>query len=97
MAFQTGTAYFRFVGIFFSFLGFKAITDGVLRGAGDMKVYMIANLVNLGIRVAVAQLCSPIWGISMIWYAVPMGWGVNYLISWCWYRTGHWKKNALTA
>ena len=97
VAFQTGTAYFRFVGIFFSFLGFKAITDGVLRGEGDMKVYMIANLVNLGIRVAVAQLCSPIWGISMIWYAVPMGWGVNYLISWCWYRTGHWKKKVLTA
>lgn len=97
VAFQTGTAYFRFVGIFFSFLGFKAITDGVLRGAGDMKVYMIANLVNLGIRVAVAQLCSPIWGISMVWYAVPMGWCMNYLISWCWYRTGRWKKKSLVA
>lgn len=97
VAFQTGTAYFRFVGIFFSFLGFKATTDGVLRGAGDMKVYMIANLVNLGIRVAVAQLCSPIWGISMVWYAVPMGWCMNYLISWCWYRTGRWKKKSLVA
>lgn len=75
VAFETGTAYFRFIGFFFSFLGFKAITDGILRGAGDIKVYMIANLVNLTIRVAVAQLCSPIWGIAMIWYAVPMGWG----------------------
>ena len=95
VAFETGTAYFRFIGFFFSFLGFKAITDGILRGAGDIKVYMIANLVNLTIRVAVAQLCSPIWGIAMIWYAVPMGWGANYLISYLWYRTGHWKKNRL--
>lgn len=95
VAFETGTAYFRFIGFFFSILGFKAITDGILRGAGDIKVYMIANLVNLTIRVAVAQLCSPIWGIRLIWYAVPMGWGVNYLISYFWYRTGSWKKNRL--
>ncbi len=94
-AFQTGTDYFRFTGLFFSFLGFKAITDGILRGAGDIKVYMFANLVNLSIRVAVAQLCSPIWGIELIWYAVPMGWATNYFISYLWYRTGNWKKRNL--
>ena len=80
VAFETGTAYFRFIGFFFSFLGFKAITDGILRGAGDIQVYMLANLINLAIRVAVAQLCSPIWGIELIWYAVPMGWAANYLM-----------------
>ena len=95
VAFQTGTDYFRFIGLFFSFLGFKAITDGILRGAGDIKVYMFANLVNLSIRVVVAQLCSPIWGIELIWYAVPMGWAVNYFISYLWYRTGNWKKKNL--
>lgn len=95
VAFQTGTDYFRFIGLFFSFLGFKAITDGILRGAGDIKVYMFANLVNLSIRMAVAQLCSPIWGIELIWYAVPMGWAVNYFISYLWYRTGNWKKKNL--
>lgn len=95
VAFETGTAYFRFIGFFFSFLGFKAITDGILRGAGDIKVYMLANLINLAIRVLVAQLCSPVWGIQLIWYAVPMGWTANYLISYFWYRTGNWKKNRL--
>lgn len=95
VAFGTGTAYFRFIGLFFSFLGFKAITDGILRGAGDIKVYMLANLINLAIRVAVAQLCSPIWGIELIWYAVPMGWTANYLISYLWYRTGNWERRNL--
>lgn len=95
VAFGTGTAYFRFIGLFFSFLGFKAITDGILRGAGDIRVYMLANLINLAIRVAVAQLCSPIWGIELIWYAVPMGWTANYLISYLWYRTGNWERRNL--
>lgn len=92
VAFATGNAYFQFCGWFFSFLGFKAITDGILRGAGDTTVYMVANLVNLAIRVSVAKLASPIFGIQVIWYAVPMGWLANYLISFVWYRTGNWKQ-----
>ena len=95
VAFSTGNAYFTFIGVFFSFLGFKAITDGILRGSGDVKVYMAANLVNLAIRVLVAQICSPIWGISFIWYGVPVGWFTNYLISFIWYRTGNWKKKRI--
>ncbi|HBA63609.1 MAG TPA: MATE family efflux transporter [Lachnospiraceae bacterium] len=95
VAFQTGNAYFRFCGWFFAFLGFKAITDGILRGAGDAKVYMIANLVNLTIRVSVAQLASPVFGIQIIWYAVPLGWFANYVISFLWYRTGNWKKKQI--
>ena len=58
---------------------------------------MAANLVNLSIRVAVAQLCSPVWGIEFVWYAVPLGWGMNYIISYLWYRTGHWEKKTLVS
>ena len=95
VAYSTGSSYLRFIGFFFCLLGFKASTDGVLRGAGDVGVYMAANLVNLSIRVAVAQLCSPVWGIEFVWYAVPLGWGMNYIISYLWYRTGHWEKKNL--
>ena len=71
------------------------MTDGVLRGSGDVKVYMAANLLNLGMRVTVAQLLSPVFGIQFVWYAVPLGWSVNFLISWLWYRTGNWKRKNL--
>lgn len=91
-AFATGNGYVTFVSWFFVLIGLKACTDGVLRGAGDVKLYMLANLVNLGIRVAVANLCAPVWGIQAVWYAVPMGWAVNYLISGVRYLTGRWEK-----
>ena len=29
-------------------IGLKMITDGLLRGAGDMTIFTISNLVNLG-------------------------------------------------
>lgn len=95
VAFDTGASYLRFIGTFFCLIGFKAITDGVLRGAGDVNVYMAANLVNLTIRVTIARFCSPIFGIQVIWYAVPLGWLANYVISFAWYRTGHWEQKRL--
>lgn len=95
LAFQTGLDYIRFICIFYIVLGFKTTTDGILRGSGDAKVYMIANLVNLTIRVSVAQLATPYWGIETVWCVVPVGWLVNFTISYLWYRTGHWKKKSL--
>ena len=95
VAFSVGAACFRFEACFMCLIGFKSITDGILRAAGDVNVYMLANLVNLTLRVSVARLLSPVFGIEVIWYAVPLGWAVNYLISYTWYRTGHWKKNNL--
>ncbi len=91
-AFGTGTEYLRFIGWFFVLIGLKMITDGVLRGAGDMKLFTVANLVNLGIRVVIAVTCAPRWGIAFVWIAVPIGWLANYLISYGEYRTGKWKK-----
>ena len=92
LALNTGMSYMRFIGFFFSFIGLKMITDGLLRGAGDMKMFTVANLVNLGIRVAVAVTMAPRFGIAFVWYAVPMGWLANYLISFARYKTGIWKS-----
>lgn len=91
-AFTVGNSYLKFIGFFFAMIGFKAITDGVLRGSGDMVIFTIANLVNLGIRVFVAFRFAPSWGIQAVWYAVPMGWTANYMISFSRYLTGNWAK-----
>lgn len=92
MAVSTGVSYLRFIGWFFVLIGLKMITDGLLRGAGDMKMFTVANLVNLSIRVVLAVTLAPRIGIEMVWYAVPIGWLANYLISFAEYRTGKWKS-----
>jgi len=91
LALQTGTSCLKFMGFFFVLIGLKMITDGLLRGAGDMTVFTAANLVNLAIRVFVAFTFAPLWGVAAVWYAVPMGWLANYLISFSRYLTGKWK------
>ena len=94
-AYETGSAYLKFIGWFFVLIGLKASTDGVLRGAGDVNVYMAANLLNLAVRVLFANLMAPVADIQAVWWAVPMGWGVNFLVSYAWYRTGRWSRKRI--
>lgn len=94
-AFETGVAYLSFIAYFFVFIGLKASTDGVLRGAGDVFVFTAANLVNLAIRVSFAFLMAPVIGVQAVWCAVPIGWTVNYIISGLRYLTGQWSRKKL--
>lgn len=91
-AYETGIQYVLFISFFFVFIGLKAITDGLLRGAGDVTVFTIANLVNLSIRVFVAFQFAPVLGPQAVWFAVPVGWAANYLISFCRYLSGKWTQ-----
>jgi putative MATE family efflux protein len=91
-AFATGISYVRFISFFYIFIGLKAITDGLLRGAGDVVVFTVANLVNLAIRVSGAALLAPVIGVQAVWFAVPIGWTANYIISLIRYFTGKWER-----
>lgn len=81
LAYQVSGDYMRWLGYFFIFMGIKMATDGVLRGLGIMRPFLIANMVNLAIRLSVALLCAPRFGIAFVWLAVPAGWLANFLVS----------------
>lgn len=91
-AYAVGVEYVKFLAFFYSFIGLKNATDGLLRGAGDVVAFTMANLVNLSIRVIVTNVFAPIYGIQVAWIAVPMGWAANYIISFGGYLTGKWKR-----
>lgn len=90
LAIDTGMAYLNFIGFFFVLVGSKHCIDGVLRGLGDVRVFTFANIVNLFIRVSLSMTLAHKIGIGMVWYAVPLGWLANLLISSLYY--GHTKK-----
>lgn len=91
-AFATGDDYLVFMGWFFCLIGFKMAVDGLLRGAGDMKMFTIANLTNLFIRVTASMTLAPVFGIRMVWITVPIGWFANWAISYGRYRSGKWRQ-----
>lgn len=81
LAYQVSGDYMRWIAYFFIFMGIKMATDGVLRGLGIMRPFLVANMVNLAIRLSVALICAPRFGIAFVWLAVPAGWLANFLIS----------------
>ena len=81
LAYQVSGDYMRWLGYFFIFMGIKMATDGVLRGLGIMRPFLLANMVNLAIRLSVALIFAPRFGIAFVWLAVPAGWLANFLIS----------------
>lgn len=91
-AYATGIAYLRYLSWFYPILGFAFITGGVLRGAGTMKLFTIASISNLTLRVLGAVLLASRYGASIIWEVVPAGWAVYFGICLYAYRKGNWKR-----
>ena len=92
-AYSTGVGYLDFMGWFFSIIGFKMATDGLLRGSGDIAVFTIANLVNLSFRVVFSFLLAPRFGVAVVWYVVPVGWALNWAVSFFFgYKRNIWRR-----
>ena len=81
LAIKTGQAYLAFIGFFFVLVGSKHCVDGVLRGLGDVRIFTLANIINLFIRVSLSMTLAHKLGVAMVWYAVPLGWMTNLIIS----------------
>lgn len=91
-ALETGIGYMSFMSWFYVLIGLKMAMDGVLRGAGDMFMFTVANLANLALRVILAVTLAPIFGVAFVWYAVPVGWLLNFSLAFAQYKTGKWKS-----
>ena len=80
-AINSGSLFLKTVAPFYAFIGIKLVGDGVLRGTGTMKLFMVATFTDLILRVVLAFVFSPIWGYGGIWWSWPIGWTVANILS----------------
>ena len=92
VASATGVMFLRILSPFYFVVSCKLAVDGVLRGAGCMKEFMIATFTDLTMRVVLALVLSRFFGPTGIWCAWPVGWSVATVLSVLFYRSGPWKK-----
>lgn len=92
-ALSTGVFYLRILSPFYFVISSKLVIDGILRGTGLMKSFMISTFIDLILRVLLAVLLSktPL-GATGIWCAWPVGWTVATILSIHFYRQGPWKS-----
>ena len=97
MALDTGTQILRIISPFYFVVSVKLVTDGILRGAGMMKQFMVATLTDLVLRVVLAVLLSRTALESTgIWCAWPVGWTIACGCSVFFYRKGAWVKKEVS-
>ena len=92
LALLSGVQFLRIIAPFYFVISVKLIADGILRGAGMMKPFMVSTFSDLILRVALASLLSEILGYIGIWCSWPIGWFIGTVLSVLFYRNGPWKK-----
>lgn len=90
-ALNTGIVFLRILAPFYFVISVKLATDGILRGAGMMKRFMVATFTDLILRVTLAVVLSGYLGSVGIWCAWPIGWAIGTILSLIFYKTGPWN------
>lgn len=92
-AMETGVLFLSIVSPFYFIVASKLVSDGILRGAGMMKKFMIATFTDLFIRVALAEVLSrTVLGATGIWISWPIGWTIATVISIIFYKNIKWEQ-----
>ena len=91
-AMQVGIQFLRILSPFYFVVSAKLVSDGILRGAGMMKQFMVATFTDLVLRVVLAKVLSGPFGTLGIWCAWPIGWTIAMVLSVIFYRRGAWNK-----
>ena len=91
-ALHTGIIFLCILSPFYFVVSAKLVADGILRGAGMMKQFMIGTFSDLILRVVLAIVLSNQFHSSIgIWYAWPIGWSVSTALSLFFYHRGPWS------
>lgn len=91
VALETGVVFLKIVAPFYFVVSLKLVTDGVLRGAGAMKYFMISTFSDLILRVVLGYILAVPFGSTGIWMSWPVGWFIGTVMSLAFYAKGVWK------
>ena len=92
-AMDVGVMFLHIVAPFYFVVAAKLVADGILRGAGLMKKFMIATFTDLTLRVVLAEVLSKTaLGTTGIWTSWPIGWTIATVMSIVFYFTTKWEK-----
>lgn len=86
-----GLLYLRTVSLFYPLMSAFFITVGVLRGGGAMKSFICGSGFNLVSRAVFAYTFRPYLGQSSIWWSLPAGWLVGFVVIQFCYHRGFWN------
>jgi len=88
-----GTAYIRIASMYLFFMGLTVSMTGAFRGSGYTLPPMFAAFVKVGLLLISSYLFSETLGMGVtgIWWALFMSYGIETAIIGVWFSRGTWK------
>lgn len=90
VAMETGKNFLWIVSPFFFVVSAKLVCDGILKGSGMMKPFLLATFTDLFVRVALAYLLCKPFGVIGLWFPWPAGWMLSCAMTYFAYHSGPW-------
>jgi Na+-driven multidrug efflux pump len=93
---RIGGQYLTIVSLFYIAFTMMFIYNGVTRGAGDTFIPMLFSIISLWlIRIPFAWYFSEKLGVQGVWWSMPAGWVIGWILSYIYYKTGRWKTKTV--
>ncbi len=93
---RIGAEYLIIVGWFYITFSTMFIIGAVMRGAGDTVIPMIITFIALWlVRIPGCYFLSQQYGVTGIWWGIPIAWVIGMTLSYFYYLTGRWKKKTI--
>ena len=82
-----GARYLRIEGAFYCGIGCLFLLYGLYRALGRPGMSVVLTVISLGTRVALAYALSavPLFGVTGIWWSVPIGWALADITGFLYY------------
>jgi Na+-driven multidrug efflux pump len=96
-ALELGEMHLHFIAPFFVLFTAYMVFAGVLTGSGDVLASTSITLSGLALRVICANVFCYVfrWGFRSLYYAIPVGWVLCFILALVRYFGGKWKSKAL--
>jgi putative MATE family efflux protein len=93
---RLGYEYLIIVSSFYIVFSTLFVISAVMRGSGDTLIPMFITIFALWVvRVPASYFLADKMGVTGIWWAVPLGWGVGMILGYLYYLTGRWKTKGV--
>ncbi len=88
-----GVRYLRIEGSFYALIGILFLLYGLYRALGRPGMSVVLTVVSLGTRVGLAYALSaiPLFGVTGIWWSIPVGWFLADVLGIGYYLVNHKK------
>lgn len=83
---RAGINYLHIEGTFYFGIGCLFLFYGLYRALNRPMMSFVLTVISLGTRVFLAYVLAPIFGVNVIWWAIPIGWGLADLVGIIYYK-----------